>query len=82
MRGDLHFEFDVYGRIRRVWHPHFLDIEYGYDENSRLIWRRVNDQYLQRFFYGNPKFPHLITHFLNKYSLLAYGFYHLFVSIS
>uniref|UniRef100_A0A915BMY1 EGF-like domain-containing protein n=1 Tax=Parascaris univalens TaxID=6257 RepID=A0A915BMY1_PARUN len=65
-RGDFRFEIDVYGRVRRVVQLGSLDIEYGYDEQSRIIWRRVGDESLQRFFYGYPHAPHLISHFTSS----------------
>ncbi|VDK46754.1 unnamed protein product [Anisakis simplex] len=65
-RGNALFEIDVMGRIRRVVEPGLMDIEYGYDEQSRVVWRRVGDQTLQRFFYAYPHKPQLISHFTSS----------------
>ncbi|VDM44506.1 unnamed protein product [Toxocara canis] len=64
-RGDVRFEIDALGRVRHVIQPS-LDVEYGYDELSRVIWRRVGDESLQRFFYAYPHAPHLISHFISS----------------
>lgn len=62
-RGNMYFEYDVYGRVRHIHQPGLIDVEYGYDDRSRIIWRRVGDEQFQRFFYAIPDRPHLLTHF-------------------
>uniref|UniRef100_A0A915PKS0 EGF-like domain-containing protein n=1 Tax=Setaria digitata TaxID=48799 RepID=A0A915PKS0_9BILA len=62
-RGGMYFEYDVYGRVHRVYLSRTMDIEYGYDDQSRVIWRRVGDDQFQRFFYAIPDRPYLLTHF-------------------
>uniref|UniRef100_A0A1I8EAL2 EGF-like domain-containing protein n=1 Tax=Wuchereria bancrofti TaxID=6293 RepID=A0A1I8EAL2_WUCBA len=63
-RGNVYFEYDVYGRVHRIYQPGLMDVEYGYDDRSRIIWRRVGDKQLQRFFYAIPDRPYLLTHFV------------------
>ncbi|KAL4003026.1 GHH signature containing HNH/Endo VII nuclease toxin family protein [Acanthocheilonema viteae] len=62
-RDNMYFEYDVYGRVHRVYQPGLIDVEYGYDDRSRIIWRRVGDEQFQRFFYAIPNRPYLLTHF-------------------
>ncbi|VDK30950.1 unnamed protein product, partial [Gongylonema pulchrum] len=62
-RGDTFFEYDVYGRVQRAYRAGVVDIAYGYDDQSRLIWRRVGEEYFFRFFYAFPDRPYLLTHY-------------------
>ncbi|EFO27446.1 hypothetical protein LOAG_01036 [Loa loa] len=64
-RGNMYFEYDVYGRVHHVYQPGLVDVEYGYDDRSRIILRRVGDEQFQRFFYAMPDRPYLLTHFVS-----------------
>ncbi|VDO34155.1 unnamed protein product [Onchocerca flexuosa] len=70
-RGDMYFEYDVYGRVRRTYQSGLMDIEYGYDDQSRVIWRRVGDKRFYRFFYAIPDRPYLLTHFTSTNETLS-----------
>ncbi|MFH4980727.1 hypothetical protein AB6A40_007436 [Gnathostoma spinigerum] len=62
-RGSVYFEMDVYGRVSRVFETNGIDIEYGYDEMSRIIWRRDGEGRFDRYFYAIHDRPYLISHF-------------------
>ena len=63
------FEYDVYGRLKRAYQLNTVDIQYGYDEMSRIVWRKVNEESLQRFFYAYPHQPRRISHFTSEWVL-------------
>ncbi|VDN02037.1 unnamed protein product [Thelazia callipaeda] len=64
-RGEMYFDYDVWGRVHRAYQAGVIKVEYGYDEQSRIIWRRDDSEQFQRFFYALPDRPHLLTHFIS-----------------
>ncbi|KAM3723399.1 Teneurin-1 [Dirofilaria immitis] len=70
-RGNTYFEYDAYGRMHRIYQSDMMDIEYGYDDRSRIIWRRVGDKQFCRFFYAMPDRPYLLTHFASTSEIVS-----------
>lgn len=66
-RGDVTFEYDSHGRLKRAHRksPDEIDNRYLYDESSRLTsLKRLNKWH--HFWYARPDKPSLITHMLES----------------
>uniref|UniRef100_A0A914UIF6 Tox-GHH domain-containing protein n=1 Tax=Plectus sambesii TaxID=2011161 RepID=A0A914UIF6_9BILA len=71
-RGDEWFEYDAFGRLRRISQKDATNVTYVYDDSDRLIGQKRRDGVWTRFFYALPHRPNLLTHATTGETITAF----------